>query len=420
MSQETAPRAGVTRRDEIEISLAEVLAPLRRRWRLVLLGTAACWVAILVALVLTPPTYRCEGALAVPDAFPLPEAGGVLLEDRGPVVRDPLRWEPSRERRKVGIPVVLYKKVVATLSDGAVVEPAFAGKLPAKAVERLRQRITEHVSPMTSVGKDDVERLEKDSTVAGIFLSYESRSADRSRDAVHTLAWLVREALVNHVAADQVEWDTLVSEETAVSLGRGRAVLSSEHRSLERLTEDLERLARTAPESAPSGREIVDIRDGGHVFLSPRLQLVGARARLAENEHSTRMYDEALARHTLRLRFLSHLRDRAPGGGTFVPDLPRVADGELRDFLSEEGATSPAARYVQADVEALREKLVGLQARMSFVQTPTTWARSRTPWAAALASMALLVFIAAAFVADLWRRSGEGQAAGGPASSGGA
>lgn len=408
------------RRDEIEISLAEVLSPLRRRWKLVLAGTGVSWAVILLALLLTPPSYRCEGALAVPDVFPLPEAGGVLLEDSGPVVRDPLRWEPSRERRKVGIPVVLYKKVVSTLSDGTVVQPAFAGKLSAKAVERLRHRITEHVSPMTSVGKDDIERLEKDSAVAGILLSYESRSADRSRDAVHTLAWLVREALVNHVAADQVEWDTLVSEEKELSLGRGRAGLSSEHRSLERLTEDLERLARTAPESAPYGREIVDVRGGGHMFLSPRLQLVGARARLAENEHSTRMYDEALARHALRLRFLSRLRNRAPGGGTFVPDLPRVVDGELRAFFSETGASSPAARYVQADVEALREKLVSLQARMSFVQTPTTWAKSRTPWAAAAASIALLIFIAAAFLADLWRRSGEGQAAGGPASSGGA
>jgi len=418
LSQDAAPRTGVTRRDEIEISLAEVLAPLLRRWRLVLLGTGACWAAILLALLLTPPTFRCEAALAVPDVLPLPEKRALL--DAGPPVRDPLRWEPSREDRKLGIPIELYKKVVRTLSDGGVVEAAFAGKLSGGEIDRLRRRIDEHVSPMASAGKDDIEKIERDATVTAILLSYESRSAGRSRDAVQTLAQLVRETLVSHVAAEQVEWDTVVSQEKARSLGRGRADLSSENRSLEKLTEDLARLSRVAPDSTPAGREVVDTRDGGHLFLSPRLQLVGAKARYAENEHSIRMYDEALSQHALRLRFFSRLRGRAVDGGTFVADLPRTLGGELQAFLAEEGASGAAARSLQADVEALRETLGTLQARMSFVQSPTTWARSRVPWAAALASMAVLIFVAAAFVADLWRRSGKGRAAGGVTTSDGA
>ncbi len=57
-------------------------------------------------------------------------------------------------------------------------------------------------------------------------------------------------------------------------------------------------------------------------------------------------------------------------------------------------------------MEALRDKLAAFRSNTRFIQHPTTRVLSRASLAAALASLAVVVFIAAAFVADLWQRAG--------------
>lgn len=400
------PAQAVPPRAELEISLAEVLAPLRRHSRLILVGTAACWAILLLLYLFAPPRYSCEATLVLPDVIPA-EASGVdrllgglldvmsdgrsgiepMMSGRQSGIEPTMSGERSGiEQARVGIPPVLYKKLERSLSGGAG-----------------------HVSPVTSGTKDDIQKLEKGDTISAVTLSHESYAANQSRDAVNTLAGLVRETLITAIAMEQIESEAMHSRKEALDLFRRKVDLLATNRSLEKLTADLERLARDMPESRAASREVVDTREGGYRFLPPQLQIVGAKARYADNEHMIRLLDRALSLHALRLRFLDRLQQRILGTGTpAVSDLPQVIGSELQEFLREEGPRSPDSPYVQTEMEALRDKLAAFQSNTRFIQYPTTRAESRASLAAALASLAVVVFIAAAFVADLWQRAGGG------------
>src|SRR5260221_8082241 len=294
------PLQAVPPRAELEISLVEVLAPLRRHSRLILVGIGACWAILLLLCLFAPPRYSCEATLVLPDV--IPEESGVdrlvgglldvISDGRSGIEPTMSRWrsgiDPTMsgrrsgiEQTRVGIPLVLYKKLERSFSGGAG-----------------------HVSPVPSGTKDDIQKLEKDDTISAVTLSHESYAANQSRDAVNSLAGLVRETLITALAMEQIESEGMHSRKEALDLFRRKVDLLATNRSLEKLTADLERLARDVPESRAAGREVVDTRDGGYRFLPPQLQIVGAKARHADNEHTIRLLDRALSLHALRLLFL--------------------------------------------------------------------------------------------------------------------
>jgi hypothetical protein len=312
------------------------------------------------------------------------------------------------EPTKPGIPPALYKNLERSLLDSAAMQVSLKNTLAPAAIERMLRDPGAHVSPVSSGAKDDIQKLEKDETIIAIKLAYESRSKDQARDVVQTLAGLVRETLITGIAMERIESEALASSNEALSLLERRTELLAVNRSLEHFATDLEQLAKQVPES-PSTREVVDTREGGHYFLPARVQLVGARATHADNEHTIRVYDQALARHTLFLSFLHRLQERSgKGTDTFaVSDMPTVIDAELKEFFRESGASDLDSRYLQTKMEILRDELATFRGKTRFIQYPTTLALSRAPWAAALASLAVVFFIAAAFVAELWQRPGE-------------
>lgn len=391
LSQNPPQRVSSSPRDELEVSLTDILAPLRRHWKLVVFGTGICWAILLLVLLLaprfTPPTYRSEAALSVPNVIPAAR----------PAVSGPGEgaWQTGG---KAGIPPVLYKKVERALLGGTVLQSAFSGKLAPAAVESMRRSLGERVSPVANPPDD---------TITAVRLSYEATLADQTRDVVDTLATLVREALITAIAREEINWEARMSDEQVLSIMKQKTDLVAGIRSLEKLGADLERLKREMPASQAIGPgQVVDTRDHGYLYLPPELQVIGARARRAENEYLVRNCDQALVRHTLRLSFLRRLDARIEKTGVaVVRDMPSVIGSELQAFLLEQGDSNPDGRYFQTEMEVLRDQLATFRNATQFIQYPTTTrisGRSRVALAGALATLAVVFFIAAAFVADLW------------------
>jgi hypothetical protein len=416
VSQNLSQQASSSAHDELEVSLADILAPLRRHWKLVVIGTGVCWAILLLVVLMvprfTPPTYRCDAALSLPSVIPPTRQAARVIEtadSSGLLLSESTPGEgPWATGARAGIPLVLYKELERALLDGAAMRAALSGKLPPTAVDGIQRGLAEHVAPVPNSPKDDPQKLEKDDTITAVRLSYEAPRADQATEIVGALAGLVREALITAIARQEIGWDARTSDEQVLGIIGKKADLLDVNRSLERLSADLERLKRDMPMSQAAGsRQVVDTRQHGYLYLPPELQLVGAKARHAENEHSIRVYDEVLARHTLRLSFLRRLDERIGRTGTaVVPDIPKVIGSELQGFLHEPGNSGPETRYLQTEMEALRDELATFRNATQFIQYPTTTrmsGRSHTSLAAALASLAVVFFFAAAFVADLWR-----------------
>ncbi len=412
MSLDRPQDGAVHGHNEIEIPLTEILAPLRRRFRLVVLGTAGCWIVLLLALLLTPPRYVCEGVLAFPNVAPFTtkDLGTMHPEsDTRRETTEPLSVvKPGPWGRRKGIPLALYKFLERSLADGDVLHTSLASKLSPAAIERLRRDLSESVSVLASGAQDDLQKLDREDTVTGVQLSFSSYRAAAPENVVRTLASVVRETLATRIALEQLAVEAYDSRESAREIGRRRAELESVNTSLETLGSDLARVMREQPAGAGSGsRQVVDVQDGGDRFLPLPLQMIATKVRHAQNEHTIRVYDQALARHALRLRFFDRLRQRLEAGGSpMVEDVPQVIGRELEQFLREQHEQNSAVRDIQAEVQGLRDQVASWRDETHFVQYPTTHPKPRAALALAAAALALLFFVAVAFVADLWERSG--------------
>jgi len=390
------------------VSLVELLAPFRRRWRLVVFGIGGSWALLLLVLLLAPPRYRCEATLALPNLTAPTDPNAKLSVSIGPALQPvEIQERASTEREglweRAGIPYRVYEGVARSLQDGVALHSALGEVLDPRSIERMRSSLAHRVSPLEVGVQDD----EDHDVVSAVVLSGESDSADRSREAVSTLVSLWRSALTTAIARELIAWEARSSERAIRSLARGKEELRETNASLADLTADLERLARESPAPRPDApREVVDTRGGGHLYLPPRLQLLGAKARQAEGEHAIRTHEQALARHTLRLGFLRRVERRLEGAGTsIVSDVPGVIADELKQVHQEQDGEGPALHRLQTEMRALGAELDALAARTRLIQYPTVGTVSRAKWAAALASLAVVFFVSAAFMIDLWQRS---------------
>jgi hypothetical protein len=391
LNQDPIVRGPVPARDELELSLADIVAPLRRRRRFIVLGTGICWAVLLVLLLVAPLRYHCEGTLVLPD----------LAKPKGVEKTAVNGWTTEN----AGIPVALYKEISRAISDGTVMQASFSGKLSPSAVERLRDRLDEHVAPITSGGNDELQKLGAEDAITAIKLSYVSFSPTGAREVVETLGVMAEQALIRRLAADYVESQMLTVSRDTLAASRRRATLQATNQSLETLTTDLERLSRLNPRgSVAVVREIVDTREGGYWYLPPEVQLVGAKAQHADNAHSLRILDQTLARLTLEADVLRRLQRIVSGPNVVGTDPSLVIEDLLKEFSRKGDSNDPGRQLVETEMRTLRDDLATIQIQTRFIQNPTVGIWRWTPLAAAAASVALVFFVAAALVADLWQR----------------
>ena len=377
-----------------------------RRRRFVAIGTVGAWAVIGLAALLVPRDYQCSAALALPPVMQPTET------DRRREERDSSRELALKkeEAPKPGIPVALYKRVERVISDESVLDKGMAQTLSAGEVRDLVRSLDEHFSPITSSARDDLQRMDREDTIIGIELSYTTHPADRARQVVNALGALAHDAFVTSYAMDQVLSQTVKASFDGLRAGKERMELAQENTSLEKQAADMARVLSEARHVAVgSAREIVDTREGGHLFLPPGLQLVGIHAKQVENAYKSRLLEHDTEMAELRLEFLRRLDGRlAEGvranGSPALKEIPRLIQEELDAFLSGPGADRPGGPYLKIEVAGMSEAIASVSSSTRFVQTPTLKRKPRALALSVAAAAAAVFFIAAALVAESWRQ----------------
>jgi len=376
------------------------------RWRrLILGGLTASWLLLGLGAILWPRTYIGEATISLPNI--------AFAESRPKIELDEAKARPSAERQeanRIGVPVGTYKKIESALTDEALLKETLDRTLPADKVERVRRNLGQIVSPITTGARDEIVRTEHADSVTAIRLSFSSLSDREVLGTVNALATLIREAVCTRVARDRVEESLLQATSTASWALQRRLDLSARNESLKGLAADLLRLAAAGPSGTASGREVVDLAAGGHRYLPAAVQLVGAKAWQADNEYEMRQADWTFRVESLRVAFYRRLQGRLRNADTqteaaVVADIPTVIDAELRAFLANQ--KGPAADYLRAEAEALRDVIQSHRSATVFVQRPSLRTTPRLPWVAASLVAATLSVLLAALVGESWRRYHE-------------
>ena len=357
-----------------------------RRRRLILIGTGITWLAILALWLLGPARYLCDATLSIP---PVP-----LL----PVVK---AKEGEEKPRTGGVSFGGYKKIERFVADGAALHKSLNGILADGSIDRLQEQLDQHLSPIASGTRDDVARSAPTDTVVAVRLQFSSPDRDQATKVVEALASLLRLARVNVLAADRMEsmmFESVLMGGTLREEGIHYRLLNESLRTVER---ELGQLSSPASTGA-SGREVLDVKDGGHLYLPLPVQLVGVRAEIIENEHKLRLTESAAwvqGRRLQILRELVALLQSQPG----LAELDERLTSTIKDITASE--KRPDAQLLITEIETLRDSLRVERDGVRFLQQPTV-SRSRSgSRITMLLALSAAVWVGLAWVVESWSRS---------------
>jgi hypothetical protein len=152
---------------------------------------------------------------------------------------------------------------------------------------------------------------------------------------------------------------------------------------------------------------VVETREGGHLYLPPLVQLVGLRAKVADDGHEIRVADHIGRVSALRLRFLPSLNERLAWEKLAGPengDTLTVVREELKKFLAEPSVDASDLTTLRLEIENMASALSSASQTTTLVQLPTTKRRPRVPLMLGAAALSVALVLLAALLGESWRR----------------
>jgi hypothetical protein len=354
--------------------------------RFIVGGIVAAWLLVLVVGLTWPRGYDCEATLSFP----------------------PTISEKKEEPPRAGIPISTYKRFSKTLGDERVLANGLKGVMEAAEVRSLLLRLGEHVSPVTTNPLGDWQRLARDDTVVGVQIAYSGQPPERTIRVVTALAKHCRDTLIRTLAHEQIELRMAQANEQARAALGERARLGVEVESLKQQDAELSRLLREFPSAAASdGRQVVETREDGHLYLPPVVQLVGLRARIAGDGHEIRVAEHIGRLSALRLRFLASLNERLAWEKLTGPqdaDTLTVVREDLKRFLAQPSVEVSDLTTLGLEIENMASTLSSASQTTTLVQLPTVRKRARAPLMMSAAAAAVAMVLLAALLGESWRR----------------
>jgi len=354
--------------------------------RFIIGGVAASWVVCLVVGLTWPRAYDCEATLSFP----------------------PTISQKRDEAAKAGILLPLYKRFSKALADDRILAKGLKGVLDATQVRSLLLSLDDHISPVTTSPLGDAQRMTRDDTVIGVRIMFSGQPAERTVRVVTALAKLCRDTLVRTLAHEQIELRMAQANEEARAALREKARLGVEVESLMKQNAELSRLSREFPGTEiGAGRQVVETREGGHLYLPPVVQLVGLRAKIADDGHEIRVADHIGRLSALRLRFLESLNERLAWeklAGPDDTDTLTVVREDLKRFLAQPSVDATDLTTLRLEVENMASTLSAASQTTTLVQLPTVRKRARVPLMLGAAAMSAVLILLAALLGESWRR----------------
>jgi hypothetical protein len=356
-------------------------------WRRFIVGSIAG--AILIVLVIGlawPRSYDCESTLSFPPTI-----------------------SPKKdELPKAGILIPLYKRFSKAMADERVLATGLKGVMDAAEVHALLLNLDEHVSPLTTSPLGDAQRMSREDTVIGVRITFSGQPAERTTRVVAALAKLCRDTLIRTLAHEQIELRMAQANEEVRAALRERAKLEVEVESLTKQDAEISRLLREFPGTeSGGGRQVVDTREDGHLYLPPAVQLVGLRAKIADDGHEIRVADHVGRLSALRLRFLESLTERLAWerlSGPEDADTLTIVREELKRFLAEPSVDASDSNTLRLEIGNMASTLSSASQTTALVQLPSVRQRARAPLMMGAAALAAALVVLVALLAESWRR----------------
>jgi hypothetical protein len=350
--------------------------------RFIIGGVAASWVVILVVGLTWPRSYDCEAMLSFP-----------------PTV--------SLKQIEAGVSAYIYKRFTKALAERTLAK-GLQGVLDAAEVRSLLVALEDHISPLTTSPLGDAQRMAREDTVIGVRITFSGQPAERTVTVVTALVKLCRDTLIRTLAFDQIDLRmALANEEARVALQK-RSLFAVEIESLMKQDGELSRLAREFPGAEiGAGRQIVETKEGGHLYLPPLVQLAGLRARIANDGHEIRVADHVGRLSALRLRFLESLSGNLAWEKVAGPedaDTLTVIREELKRFLDQPSVEASDLTTLRLEVENMTSVLSASAQTTTLVQMPTVRKRARVPLMVGAAMFSAVLVLLAALLGESWRR----------------
>jgi hypothetical protein len=354
--------------------------------RFVAWGVLGSWLVILAVGLSWPRVYECEATLSFPPLYPR-KAG-----------------EPTRS----GIPIPLFKRFTKALSDEAVLARGLSGTLGPGEIPSLRQSLeTYHIAAVTTSPLGDTQRMTREDAVIGVKIAYSGRPSEKAAKAVTALAGLCRDTLARVYALQLIEERTAQNnDDVKVALAQS-ARFKVELESLERQKGDLSALARDFPGEGGGGRQVVDTREGGQLYLPARVQLMGIRAMIAEHAHEIRVREHFIRLGALRQQFLGALSQRLDGEGSVgaeATDVVRVVRDHLEAFVAAKPAEESDLAILRAEGDNLASTLASCAQATALAQPPAVRRKPRATAMATAGAAAAVFVLLAALLGESWRR----------------
>jgi hypothetical protein len=369
-----------SREDVPWTAYVDALLPWRR---FIIGGIATSWVVVLVVGLTWPRSYDCEAMLSFP-----------------PTV--------SLKQIEAGISTYNYKRFTKALADGRTLATGLKGILDAAEVRSFLLALDDHISPVTTSPLGDAQKMSREDTVIGVRITFSGQPAERTVQVVTALAKLCRDTLIRTLAFDQIDLRmALANEEARVALQK-RATFGVEVESLMKQDAELSRLAREFPGAEiGAGRQVVETKEGGHLYLPPLLQLVGLRSKIADDGHEIRVADHVGRLTALRLRFLQSLNERLAWEKVAGPedaDTLTVIREDLKRFREQPSVEGSDSITLQLEVENIASALASSSQRTTLVQLPTVRKHARVPFMLGAAALSAGLVLLAALLGESWRR----------------
>lgn len=389
-----------------DVSMADLLVPLWRSRKLVLLITSTVTICILTGTIYLAE-YRSEGFF---------QFGGAI-----PAVKE----KDKEKALGTGISLADYKRYSASyVTKERFAEFAQVKKLDSTAgVDKLKKvfasrdgiaKLIEPVYPFTKLDAKELMDQPKDNSnnVIGLHITFLGDTPEEAEDVVDILGHYVLDSIVYVIYSDELRYK---HSEIMAKMTKLDNVIITNKELLEqyrRKGADLKQIVARYPETGGQGiRQVVSITEDNARYLSPVTQLATTEVQASEAREAIFKAKRELAQSVLWLDYYDRLKvllDSTKSGEAILLGLEPVKENVFKGKNMEDDAVKEVFNTITID----NRNAINLYLEKSrFIAGPTLPTRSTVrPLLVSVVSLLLGLFFSISFVYtrnwwhDNWRK----------------
>lgn len=423
--------------DELDlVRVARVL--IKRKW-LIIAGTILFTLAAVAVTMLLPKVYESEGFFQLSrgadvDITNFKDFQEMFKEDvqstmldltmmKDSLVNNALSSSGRLMMKPVSIPD--YKKYLSQFTNPRlflqfidVKKKSGQKELKGLGVHvRTPEEMAQWIEPEYAYSKSDTKELgqisrDAENFVVGIRITGEGPSSEKAQTVVAIMGEFVKDSIIYSKLND---YTTSELNRARMEFTKYDSFIIKDEFKLKQLTEkrsNIQEILKKYPQSQElmKYREVIDIGETGHRFLSPVIQLVGIESYMADvkSNLSKCKRNKELAR--LKLDFFLKVKEMMKTENFSGPLLDKSLE-LIKTVPAAPGLIPDIAREAENDLLVDFNNFLGFRDGMQFNSGPTLPGRPISPQKALITAIAFILgfflFISLAFLVEWWSKNKE-------------